>query len=130
MLRQIPVSTGSTPVRPISRRARRSSAPRPPSYSLTVKQHASGRWPYILQALGLPAAALSGRNGPCPGCGGRDRFQLTTRGPAADWGRWSCRYHANGGGDGFALVMHWHNCGFGEAVARVGIVLGLQGDVP
>ena len=39
----------------------------------TVAQAARGRWHDLLPALGVPAAALSRRHGPCPGCGGRDR---------------------------------------------------------
>ena len=35
---------------------------------------ASGRWPEILQAAGMPANALDGKRGrPCPRCGGSDR---------------------------------------------------------
>lgn len=36
---------------------------------------ARGRWPEILPALGVPAEALSRKHGPCPGCGGSDRFR-------------------------------------------------------
>ena len=39
-----------------------------------VKGRAHGRWPGILAAQGVPAEALVNRHGPCPMCGGKDRF--------------------------------------------------------
>ncbi len=51
--------------------------------------------------------------GPCPGCGGRDRFAVNTRKNV-----WSCRQGAGDpiGGDAVALVRHVEKCSFPRAV--------------
>lgn len=43
---------------------------------LDVRTVAQGRWPSILAAFGLDERALSGKHGPCPMCGGQDRFRF------------------------------------------------------
>lgn len=48
---------------------------------------AYGRWPDILAAAGLDQAFLTGRSGPCPFCGGTDRYQFQNR----NGGRYICR---------------------------------------
>ena len=50
-----------------------------PTFAM-VKIAAHGRWPEILAALGIDPAALRNRHGPCPGCGGRDRFRFDDNG--------------------------------------------------
>ncbi len=58
---------------------------------------------------------LRGRNGaldgPCPVCGGTDRFAVNTKKPA-----FNCRRCGIKGGDAIALTMALDGCGFGEAV--------------
>jgi CHC2 zinc finger/Toprim domain len=51
--------------------------------------------------------------GPCPHCGGRDRFAINTR-----KGVWNCR-GCRDGGDVIALVQKLDNCDFREAVATL-----------
>ncbi|MEH6460382.1 DUF7146 domain-containing protein [Chitinimonas sp. JJ19] len=93
----------------------------------TVRQAASGRWPAILTALGLPAPVFGHRrNQPCPCCGGTDRFQWIDK----DAGRFVCRALDKQGGDGFALVMHWQGSDFKTALAAVAGVLGLADTPP
>ena len=41
-----------------------------------VKGRAQGAWPAILTGLGLEARYLRNRHGPCPACGGTDRFRF------------------------------------------------------
>lgn len=48
--------------------------------------------------------------GPCPLCGGTDRFAVNPK-----QGVWNCR-GALGGGDAISLIMHVHACEFVEAV--------------
>ena len=48
--------------------------------------------------------------GPCPSCGGRDRFSVSTKKNI-----WNCRGCARGG-DAIALVKHVDNCSFAQAV--------------
>ena len=91
----------------------------------TIAAAATGRWPAILAACGIDAAFLRDRHGPCPGCGGRDRFRYDDRDGA---GTWLCS--AGGGaplaGDGFALLRHVHGWTAGEALRAVADALGLR----
>ena len=68
-----------------------------------VRAAAAGRWPALLVALGIADEYLRDRHGPCPGCGGTDRFRYDDRDGA---GSWLCS--AGGGaplaGDGFNLL--------------------------
>ena len=86
-----------------------------PTFAM-VKIAAHGRWPEILAGLGIDAAALRNRHGPCPGCGGTDRFRFDDK----DDGRFYC---GGGGepvsGDGFALLQHAHGWTAREALERV-----------
>lgn len=89
-----------------------------------VRSAARGRWTEILGRLGIKHVHLNNRHGPCPGCGGTDRFRfddLEAR------GTFIC---GQGGtpiaGDGFALVMHVMQCNFAEAVRVVAEVIGLD----
>ncbi len=64
-----------------------------------LKDRALGRWRGILPALGVPAKALSNRHGPCPMCGGKDRFRFDDKGGRGTWICSQC-----GAGDGIELV--------------------------
>lgn len=92
-----------------------------------VAQAARGRWPDLLPALGVPAAALSRRHGPCPGCGGRDRFRFDDRRGAGDWYCGGAGHPASG--DGFDLLRHVHGWTSAQAMGAVADLLGL-GAVP
>jgi hypothetical protein len=52
------------------------------------------------------------RAGPCPKCGGSDRFAVNIKRQV-----WNCRGCATGGADAISLVMHVRGCNFREAVA-------------
>jgi putative DNA primase/helicase len=54
----------------------------------STKERARGRWRHILPALGIADNFLTGRNCPCPMCGGRDRFRFIDRLDAD--GMWVC----------------------------------------
>lgn len=58
---------------------------------------------------------LKGRNGqlagPCPNCGGRDRFGVDLK-----RGLWNCRHCATGGHDAISLIMLLDGCDFLRAV--------------
>jgi putative DNA primase/helicase len=41
-----------------------------------IKSAASVQWKEILSALGVDPATLKNHHGPCPGCGGKDRFRF------------------------------------------------------
>jgi putative DNA primase/helicase len=99
------------------------SRQRPYLDAKVVRRSASGRWPELLQSLGIPASVLSNkRNQPCPACGGRDRFVFIDKGA----GRFVCRALDGQGGDGFALVEHWLDCNFHSALAVIADALGVS----
>lgn len=96
-------------------------------FTALVRERATGKWPEILRAIGVPAEALRNVHGPCPGCGGVDRFRFDNLGGR---GTFAC---GGGGdllvGDGFTLVQHYSGCRFPEAVDATARTLGLaKGD--
>jgi putative DNA primase/helicase len=74
----------------------------------------AGRWRDVLMGVGIDEAFLKKKPGPCPACGGRDRFTFTDRQQRGDFFGRGC-----GAGDGFTLVMKVARCDFGTAVRRV-----------
>ena len=98
-------------------------SPPPPVLSFErVSALAQGRWREILVQLGVPPEALRNRHGPCPGCGGRDRYRYDDRDGR---GTWIC---SGGGemvaGDGYALLCHVHGWSASEALRQVSAVVG------
>lgn len=90
-----------------------------------VKAAAQGRWPWLLQELGVDADRLKRDHGPCPGCGGTDRFRFDN---LQEHGTWYC---STGGGepahgDGFELLCHVHGWSHAEALQRVAELLNLD----
>lgn len=90
-----------------------------------VTAAARGRWGEILPALGVGAEYLVDRHGPCPGCGGRDRYRYDDRDGR---GTWIC---GGGGGepaagDGLDLLRHVHGWTLAEALDAVAEYLGLD----
>lgn len=79
-----------------------------------LKSEARNRWPSLLLQLGVDESVLSGRNQPCPSCGGRDRFRFTDY--QGD-GLWICSQC--GAGDGFDLLKLYHGWTFADAARRV-----------
>jgi len=70
-----------------------------------VKRQARNRWNELLVAAGIDARALRNNHGPCPGCGGKDRFRYDDK--DGD-GTFICS-QGNGNtlaGDGFELLQH------------------------
>jgi phage/plasmid primase-like uncharacterized protein len=93
----------------------------------SVHAAVAGRWADILAGLGIDPGALRNRHGPCPGCGGTDRFRFDDR----DRGRFYC---GGGGepvsGDGFQLLQHVHGWTAREALQRVAEACGMDGADP
>lgn len=85
-----------------------------------VKLLSQGQWNWILQSLGIPPQLLNKRHGPCPGCGGKDRFRFDDK---EEHGTFFCNTLGKGG-DGFALLEHVHGWSFTESLANVSAVLG------
>lgn len=79
-----------------------------------ITEAARGRWRDILEALGVPGEYLTRRNGPCPHCGGKDRWRFTDHNQA---GSWWCNHC--GTGDGFDLLQQFHGWDFKTAAQEV-----------
>lgn len=94
-----------------------------------IADRARGRWVEILSGLGMPSALLKPKHGPCPVCGGKDRFRFDDKGGA---GTWFCsQSHGTGSdnasgcaGNGFALLMDFKRCDFAEAARLVETIIG------
>jgi putative DNA primase/helicase len=71
-------------------------------------------WPQILVQLGVPEAMLRNKHGPCPACGGKDRFRFDNKRGRGDYICGQC-----GAGDGFRLLERVHGWPFSEARKRV-----------
>jgi putative DNA primase/helicase len=81
---------------------------------LPHKEQFRNRWKGILPHFGLDLKLLNGKHGPCPFCGGTDRFRFTDyRGN----GEWIC--NQCGAGDGFEFVKRALGRDFKEAVRRI-----------
>lgn len=62
-----------------------------------------GRWRGILIQLGVPSDALKDKHGPCPMCGGKDRWRWDNK---EGRGTFYCSHC--GAGDGFTLLTQYH----------------------
>lgn len=89
---------------------------------------ARGRWPEILTGLGIDPAHLRNHHGPCPGCGGTDRFRFDDRDGR---GTFIC---GRGGdpiaGDGFDLLGHVFGFDAKQAFQAVAHLLGIESGEP
>lgn len=76
-------------------------------------------WRTALVGCGIGEQFLKNKHGPCPVCGGRDRFRFDNKGRGA--------FFCNqcGAGDGFKLVMRVHGFQFAEARKKVLAAAGL-----
>lgn len=79
-----------------------------------VLDAARGRWETTLGRLGVNTALLTSRHGPCPGCGGRDRFRFDDKDGE---GTFICSQGGGGNlaGNGLTLLAHvtgwqWKRC--------------------
>lgn len=84
-----------------------------------LKQRMQGRWTEFLRSCGIDDKVLSGRNVPCPMCGGRDRFQYTDK---FSLGNYHCR--GCGAGTGISLLQGALGLSFAECVGAIEKHLG------
>lgn len=89
------------------------------SERLEVRQIAQGRWRSILTILGMDERALSGKHGPCPMCGGKDRFRFDDK-----EGRGTYFCSGCGAGDGVQLAMGITGLSFRDVAAEVERIAG------
>lgn len=88
---------------------------------IPTTERARGRWREILPLLGVEEQFLTGRHGPCPMCGGKDRFRFTDK----DGDGW---YYCNccGPGSGILLLRRQHGWSHAEACREVDQLLGSE----
>lgn len=79
-----------------------------------IQDRAKGRWRDILRAVGFTDKNLNGHHGPCPMCGGRDRWRFDDREGA---GSFFCSHCGAGGG--VDLVMKFLKCDFITAKGEI-----------
>ncbi len=85
-------------------------------------------WPAILAQLAVPEefrrekVGKREKHGPCPGCGGTDRYFFDNK-----YGRGDYHCRGCGHGDGFKLLELVHGWSFLEALKRVIEAVGLHG---
>lgn len=80
---------------------------------------ATGRWHGILVQLGISNEFLTGKHGPCPICGGKDRFRFDNK---EGRGTWICSQC--GAGDGFLMLQHLKGWTYREAALEVESIAG------
>jgi putative DNA primase/helicase len=86
-----------------------------------------GGWTEVLRQVGVAEEFLRGKRhpGPCPFCGGRDRYVYDDRNGRGDYFCRQC-----GAGDGFSLVQKIFGLTFPKALERVAKTAGIISDAP
>jgi putative DNA primase/helicase len=86
----------------------------------SVVDAARGRWDEILSHLNVQLP-VRGKHGPCPACGGKDRFRFDDK-----EGRGTFYCSACGAGDGFYLVRNVKGLAMPDAMQLVRDYLGIE----
>lgn len=86
-----------------------------------LSDDARGRWPEVLTTLGIDSRFLVNRHGPCPMCGGRDRFRFDNKNGEGT-------YYCNqcGAGNGWTLVRKFKKWDAREAAEEIERILGAR----
>jgi putative DNA primase/helicase len=90
---------------------------------VSTKERARGHWRFILPKLGIASRYLSGRNCPCPLCGGRDRFRYLDRRGCNGDGMWVCNQCTPHPRPAIDLVMKFTDKPFKDAAREVDVIL-------
>lgn len=84
-----------------------------------VLRAAEGNWFALLQAFGIHEKFLQNRHGPCPACGGEDRFRFDDKGKGMHF----CS--GCGAGDGVDLLRKLHGQSFRQVIDQLAEHLGV-----
>jgi len=87
-------------------------------HSRTVEA-SKGKWRGILQEFGIPESYLKDRHGPCPLCGGNDRFRWDNEGGRGTYICGQC-----GAGDGMKLAMEYTGKSYKDAANLIDGMIG------
>jgi len=82
-------------------------------------ERARGRWKEILPQLGIDRSYLVNRHGPCPLCGGKDRFRFDDKN-----GDGTCYCNQCGPGTGITLVCKLKSIDFATACREIDAIIG------
>src|SRR5580693_458201 len=86
---------------------------------MNTVERARGRWREILPALGIGRQYLVNKHGPCPLCGGRDRYRFDDR---EGTGSYFC--NQCGAGSGLILIRKKNGWNHAEACNAVDEIIG------
>lgn len=87
---------------------------------------ARGHWKGILMALGVEDRFLQNKHGPCPMCGGRDRYRWDNKDGNGGYICGQC-----GSGNGFDLLKHLRGWDFATAAREIdGVIGNVEADPP
>lgn len=88
---------------------------------IDTAERARGRWREILSILGVSVKFLTNRHGPCPMCGGKDRFRFDDK--EGD-GTYFC--NQCGPGNGLTFVKKLKGWNHTEACAEIDKIIGVR----
>lgn len=91
---------------------------------ISTIERARGRWPEILPRLGLSPEFLRNKHGPCPLCGGKDRYRFDDREGEGTYICGQC-----GAGSGIILIRKLHGWDFKTACDEVDKIIGTDWNV-
>ena len=86
---------------------------------LSTIMRAQHRWREILPLLGIDTTFLVNRHGPCPLCGGKDRFRFDDRDGSGSYYCSRC-----GAGTGVLMVRKKHGLNHKEACDKIDEIIG------
>jgi putative DNA primase/helicase len=88
-------------------------------------ERARNQWPEILPQLGIDTRFLQNRHGPCPLCGGKDRYRFDDRDGSGSYFCNQC-----GPGSGIILLRKKHGWDHKTACAEVDKIIGTECSAP
>jgi putative DNA primase/helicase len=88
---------------------------------IPLQDKARGHWRNILPGLGMHVRHLSGKNCPCPLCGGVDRFRFLDRNGD---GTWVCNQCSNGVRNGVTLALEFTGWPYKDLAHKIEYILG------
>jgi putative DNA primase/helicase len=93
--------------------------------TVPLNERTRGHWQTILPALGIDRRFLKKQNGPCPMCGGKDRWRFTDLAGKGTWWCNNCR-----GGNGVALALKFTGQPFQQVAEQIERIIGASPSAP